>query len=104
MCGTASVTTKPYAGVTGSKEVTTVRWPWNVAIHTSSRFRPEQFCGGALITDQHVLTAAHCVEALAPSRPRKNTFGQAATLFLCSPGGESLHCRTALSEEEETNV
>nr|XP_050028775.1 chymotrypsin-like elastase family member 2A [Dermacentor andersoni] len=62
MCGTASVTTRHYAGVSTSKEVTPVRWPWNVAIHTSSRFRPEQFCGGALITDQHILTAAHCVD------------------------------------------
>ncbi|KAL1466141.1 hypothetical protein MTO96_042921, partial [Rhipicephalus appendiculatus] len=65
MCGTASVTTRHYAGVTTSKEVTPVRWPWSVAIHTSSRFRPEQFCGGALITEQHILTAAHCVDEAA---------------------------------------
>nr|XP_037273061.1 chymotrypsin-like elastase family member 2A [Rhipicephalus microplus] len=60
--GTAFVASRHYPGVTTSKENTAARWPWNVAIHTSSRFRPEQFCGGALITDQHILTAAHCVD------------------------------------------
>ncbi|XP_075744692.1 chymotrypsin-like elastase family member 2A [Rhipicephalus microplus] len=62
MFGTAFVASRHYNGVTTSKENTAARWPWNVAIHTSSRFRPEQFCGGALISDQHILTAAHCVD------------------------------------------
>ncbi|XP_052759016.1 proclotting enzyme-like isoform X2 [Galleria mellonella] len=32
-------------------------WPWIVALFNSGR----QFCGGSLIDDRHVLSAAHCV-------------------------------------------
>jgi len=34
------------------------QWPWMVAIHN---FVDGNLCGGVLISDQHVLTAAHCV-------------------------------------------
>ena len=32
-------------------------WPWIAALMNNGR----QFCGGSLITDRHILTAAHCV-------------------------------------------
>merc|ERR1719410_1208960 len=32
-------------------------WPWIAALLNNGR----QFCGGSLITDRHILTAAHCV-------------------------------------------
>ena len=32
-------------------------WPWIVALFNAGR----QFCGGSLIDDVHILTAAHCV-------------------------------------------
>ena len=32
-------------------------WPWITALLNNGR----QFCGGSLIDDRHILTAAHCV-------------------------------------------
>ena len=32
-------------------------WPWIAQLRNNGR----QFCGGSLIDDRHILTAAHCV-------------------------------------------
>lgn len=40
-------------------------WPWQVGLHTSyGTF----FCGGSLIAPNWVVTAAHCLEGMKPSR------------------------------------
>lgn len=38
-------------------------WPWIAALLNNGR----QFCGGSLITDRHILTAAHCVAHMTKS-------------------------------------
>ncbi|KAL7629903.1 UNVERIFIED_CONTAM: hypothetical protein RMT77_019978, partial [Armadillidium vulgare] len=44
--------------IVGGKPADPKDWPWMAAILRKSG---SQFCGGVLITDRHVLTAAHCV-------------------------------------------
>ena len=42
--------------ITGGQDAVCGQFPWQAAIIIDNRF----FCGGSLISDQWVLTAAHC--------------------------------------------
>ncbi|XP_045454513.1 proclotting enzyme-like [Melitaea cinxia] len=53
-CG---LSTRAQTRVTGSRPANPREWPWMASV-TPEGFK--QYCGGALITDRHVLTAAHC--------------------------------------------
>ena len=46
------------ARIVGGSQVTPYSIPWQVALVRRGSTRP--FCGGTLISDRHVLTAAHC--------------------------------------------
>ena len=48
---------RPQARVLGGSETSTEEAPWTVAITDSSG---KQFCGGALVSEVKVVTAAHC--------------------------------------------
>ncbi|XP_076759193.1 proclotting enzyme [Xylocopa sonorina] len=54
-CGTTS---KNRNRLVGGRPTSPTEWPWMVAL---LRRNQTQYCGGVLITDRHVLTAAHCV-------------------------------------------
>ncbi|CAB3233372.1 unnamed protein product [Arctia plantaginis] len=53
-CG---LSTRQQSRVLGAKQANPRDWPWMASV-TPEGF--EQYCGGTLITDKHVLTAAHC--------------------------------------------
>ncbi|MBF6167611.1 serine protease [Streptomyces gardneri] len=62
----------PASAIVGGADATTAEYPWLAAIGTPLFLtRPSgQFCGGALIAPDQVITAAHCV---APAQPLTQT-------------------------------
>ncbi|KOC59163.1 Proclotting enzyme, partial [Habropoda laboriosa] len=59
-CGT---TWKSRGKLVGGRPADPTEWPWMAAILRKDQI---QYCGGVLVTDRHVLTAAHCVFRFQP--------------------------------------
>ncbi|XP_055366989.1 transmembrane protease serine 9-like [Betta splendens] len=59
LCGQPPLNTK----IVGGQEASPGSWPWQVSLQYSGN----HFCGGSLINDQWVLTAAHCTTWISPS-------------------------------------
>lgn len=65
-------------GIYNGKDADIRELPWQVSIQDESYFH---FCGGAIIGPKHILTAAHCVEAIQPWNVEKTQiFAGAASL------------------------
>ncbi|XP_010739121.2 tryptase [Larimichthys crocea] len=56
-CGIAPLNTR----IVGGDNATAGSWPWQVSVHFTVSGRSFHICGGTLISDQWVLTAAHCI-------------------------------------------
>ncbi|KAM9780413.1 serine protease 33-like [Neosynchiropus ocellatus] len=52
VCGKAPLNTK----IVGGEDAAEGEWPWQVSLHKNNA----HFCGGSLISNQWILTAAHC--------------------------------------------
>ncbi|KAF7643399.1 hypothetical protein LDENG_00240170 [Lucifuga dentata] len=59
VCGTAPLNSK----IVGGEDAPEGAWPWQVSLHRNGR----HFCGGSLINDQYILTAAHCIPSSGTS-------------------------------------
>jgi secreted trypsin-like serine protease len=55
---------KARASIVGGGPADFSRWPFTVALFRSGRFS----CGGSVIAPTKVLTAAHCIERIAPTK------------------------------------
>jgi len=58
ICGIENDGHDPRGKIVGGFEAEEHEWPWIVALFIDDQW----FCGGALISDEFVLTAAHCAE------------------------------------------
>ncbi|XP_051571652.1 transmembrane protease serine 9-like [Myxocyprinus asiaticus] len=54
-CGKAPLNTR----IVGGQDAPVGSWPWQVSLHKNGR----HFCGGSLINNEWVLTAAHCFDS-----------------------------------------
>lgn len=66
-CGSPSVEPQLEAEdrIVGGQPAVPGSWPWHVALHKNT---VGHSCGGALITNRHIITAAHCVWTPQPGQ------------------------------------
>ena len=68
------------AYIINGQETKRNEFPWQVALVKAGFHNP--FCGGSIISDKHILTAAHCTEELSLVQVRKeNTTQEKVTNF-----------------------
>ncbi|CAB3999552.1 MAM and LDL-receptor class A domain-containing 1-like isoform X1, partial [Paramuricea clavata] len=58
-CGQKGYGLSDFARIVGGQEATPGEWPWQVALLRGT----SPFCGGSLVSNQYVITAAHCVRS-----------------------------------------
>ncbi|XP_033737053.1 chymotrypsinogen A-like [Pecten maximus] len=65
-CGKITIyppTVDPRLRIVGGQSALEGEWPWQVSFHDITG----HFCGGSLISDQWVITAAHCLQRHTPA-------------------------------------
>lgn len=67
-CGSPVVRPATDAGdrIMGGREAVPHSWPWQPSIQLSGIFPAAHFCGGALLRNDLLITAAHCIRGMRP--------------------------------------
>lgn len=71
-CGRPAVMPSVNVRVVGGVEAMPHSWPWQVSLQTSSR---GHFCGGSIINEQWIVSAAHCAPGFSPSSTNEVVVG-----------------------------
>ncbi|XP_057658522.1 transmembrane protease serine 11G-like [Diorhabda carinulata] len=58
-CG--SVVARPKPLISFGQDTTPGEWPWHAAVYRTKGIQLIYICGGTVISENHILTAAHCV-------------------------------------------
>ncbi|XP_051892507.1 coagulation factor XI-like isoform X2 [Pristis pectinata] len=53
---------QPKSHVSGGNVSLPGEWPWQISIHIDQKDEFRHFCGGSIISDHWIITAAHCFE------------------------------------------
>ncbi|XP_010608924.1 chymotrypsin-C [Fukomys damarensis] len=61
-CGVPSFPPNVSARVVGGDNAVAHSWPWQISLQYLKDSEWRHTCGGSLISSQHVLTAAHCID------------------------------------------
>jgi hypothetical protein len=58
-CGQKGRGLSDFSRIVGGQQAQPGEWPWQVALLRGTF----QFCGGSLVSNQYVITAAHCIDS-----------------------------------------
>ena len=89
--------------IIGGIEAEINEFPWTVGLHTHYKCFGPPVCGGTLISTQHIVTAAHCVEGITfkvGQKHPKKAFLYLGGLIQCASLGD--HDVTSNSETTST--
>ncbi|XP_045483044.1 serine proteinase stubble isoform X2 [Harmonia axyridis] len=71
-CGVSKMPSQPHSRIVGGKNAPFGRWPWQVSVRRTSffGFSSTHRCGGAILNENWIATAGHCVDDLLTSQIR----------------------------------
>jgi len=61
LCGMPFVSPLSHSRIVGGREAKRCAWSWQVSVQRRGRFGWYHTCGGSIIHEHWIMTAAHCV-------------------------------------------
>jgi len=60
-CGIPAAQPQVSTRIVGGVEAQQHSWPWQCQVKPTNWTKPKSYCGGSVIDEYHILTAAHCM-------------------------------------------